>query len=76
MQTLLRLNPSLESFGISPFNVHAVAKHSRAAKVIVKLRKLLDVYKDSIGTAYNVQDLYLEESQNTKNVLIESKRNN
>ena len=30
--------------------------------------KLLDVYKDNIGTAYNVQYLYREESQNIKSV--------
>ena len=33
---------------MSPFNIHAVAKHSRATNARVKLRKLLDVY-GSVG---------------------------
>ena len=48
-------NSNLGSVRISPVNIHAVAKQS-ARNAKAKLRKVLDVYKDSTTTAYNVQD--------------------
>ena len=61
-----KLNSSLKSVGISPVNVHSVAKHSRQTNATAKLRKVFDKYKDSIETAYNVEDLRLEESKRSE----------
>ena len=45
-----KLNSSLASVGISPVDIHDVAKQ-RERNATAKLRKVLDVYVDSIATA-------------------------
>ena len=56
----MKLNLTLESTGISPINIHGVAQHGRASNANGKLKKVLNVYKENISTAYNVFDIEIE----------------
>ena len=52
---------TLENIGVSPVNIHGVAQHSHASNAKSKLKKVLNVYKENISSAYNVSDIEIEE---------------
>ena len=56
-----KLNSTLESIGVSPVNIHGVAQHSRTSNAKDKLKKVLNVYKENISSAYNVSNVDIEE---------------
>ena len=47
-----KLNSTLKSIGVFPVNIHGVAKHSSTSNAKVKLKKVLNVYKENISPAY------------------------
>ena len=56
-----KLNLTLERTGVSPVNIHGVARHNCASNAKNKLKKVLNVYKEDISAAYNVSDIETEE---------------
>ena len=56
-----KLNSTLESIGVFPVNIHGAVQHSRASNAKVKLKKVLNTYKENIFAAYNVSDIEIEE---------------
>ena len=59
--TTKKVNLTLESTGVSPVNIRAVAQHSRTSNGKGKLKMVLNVY-ENISAAYYVSDIDTEEA--------------